>query len=203
MELEEAYDLEASVLGRVSDVVHYMFVAFGEQFLPYFNQLNNQFAPLIQAGRPWRDRQWGTCIYDDVIEYGGHNGRISYQAIYLEPMLNHVQDEYPEVRQAASYGVGLLAMKGGPDFANVCARSLPLLANSINKAGSRETEEGIEATENAISAVAKILKYNSSAFDPSAVIPSFVEWLPVWEDIDELPYIYDYFCDLIEQVVFT
>lgn len=190
-------------MGRVSDIVHYMFVAFGEQFLPYFDLLNSQFAPLIQAGRPWRDRQWGTCIYDDVIEYGGQNGRISYQSVYLEPMLNHVQDEYPEVRQAAAYGVGLLAMKGGHDFANVCARSLPLLAGSINKTGSRDTEEGIEATENAISAVAKILKYNSSAFDPSAVIPSFIEWLPVWEDIDELPYIYDYFCDLIEQVVFS
>jgi len=197
-ELEEAYELEAGVLGRVSDIVHYLFVGFGEQFLPYFAQLNGQFAPLIQTGRAWRDRQWGTCIYDDVIEYGGQ-GRSTYRQVFLEPLLTHVRDEYPEVRQAAAYGVGLLALKGGPEFAEICARALPFLAEAINKTDSRETEEGIEATENAISAVAKILKYNSSAFDPSAVIPSFIEWLPVWEDAEELPYIYDYFCDLVEQ----
>lgn len=155
---------------------------------------------MIQNGRPWRDRQWATCIYDDVIEYGGDQGRSTYQSIYLEPLLAHVCDEYPEVRQSAAYGVGLLAMKGGSVYAEVCARALPLLAESINKPDSRETEEGTEATENAISAIAKILKYNSSAFDPSAVIPSFIEWLPVWEDTQELPYIYDYFCDLVEQV---
>lgn len=200
--MEEAYDLASGVLARVSDIVHYMFVAFEEQFLPYFDHLNPQFAPLVQQGRPWRDRQWGTCIYDDVIEYGGDHGRVNYQSFYLEPLLAHVRDEYPEVRQAAAYGVGLLAMKGGAAFAQVCARALPLLAESINKEGSRDTEEGSEATENAISAVSKILKYNSSAFDSSAVIPSFIDWLPIWEDAQELPFVYDYFCDLVESVCF-
>jgi hypothetical protein len=198
--MEEAYDLEAGVLGRLSDIIHYLFVAFGEQFLPYFAPLNSQFAPLLHNNRPWRDRQWGTCIYDDVIEYGGNQGRSTYKHVYLEPLLAHVCDEYPEVRQAAAYGVGLLAMKGGAEFATDCARAIPLLAEAINKTDSRETEEGIEATENAVSAVAKILKYNSFAIDVNAIIPSFISWLPVWEDSDELPYVYDYFCDLVEQV---
>lgn len=39
----------------------------------------------------------------------------------------------------------------------------------ISRADARSTEEGNVATENAISAVAKILKYNSSMVDVNAV----------------------------------
>lgn len=33
------------------------------------------------------------------------------------------------------------------------------------------------------------------------VIPTFVQWLPVWEDTEESPYTYDYFADLIERFI--
>jgi len=197
-EMEETYELEAGVLARISDIVHYLFSAFEERFLPYFATLHPQFVVLLDPSRPWRDRQWGTCIYDDVIEYGGPQGRAQYQQFFLEPLLRHLVDEYPEIRQAASYGMGVLAMKGGVEFAHASARALQPLAEAINKPNVRETEEGLDAAENGISAVAKILKYNSSAFDKSAVIQAFIGWLPVWQDADELPYIYDYFCDLVE-----
>jgi hypothetical protein len=54
------------------------------------------------------------------------------------------------------------------------------------------------ATENAISAVAKILKYNSSEVNTNDFISRFIEWLPIWNDQEEVPYVYDYFCDLVE-----
>ncbi|KAI6241840.1 Importin-5 [Aphelenchoides fujianensis] len=198
-ELEDVLELESGVLGRISDIVHYLFIAFNEQFLPYFEHLSPHFATLLAPGRSWHDRQWGTCIYDDVIEYGGKDGRLRYQEIFLEPLLRNIVDEYAEVRQAAAYGMGVLAMKGEQEFAQTCARALPVLAQAINLPNARETEEGVEATENAISAVSKILKYNSSAFNPADVIPSWIEWLPIWDDAEELPYVYDYFCDLVEQ----
>lgn len=82
----------------------------------------------------------------------------------------------------------------------------------ISRDDARSTEEGSVATENAISAVAKILKY-SNAVDANLVIPTFITWLPIWEDSEglfpkfflmqtyaflETPYVYDYFCDLLE-----
>ncbi|KAI6241894.1 Importin-5 [Aphelenchoides fujianensis] len=151
-ELEDVLELESGVLGRISDIVHYLFIAFNEQFLPYFEHLSPHFATLLAPGRSWHDRQWGTCIYDDVIEYGGKEGRLRYQEIFLEPLLRNIVDEYAEVRQAAAYGMGVLAMKGEQEFAQTCARALPVLAQAINLPNARETEEGVEATENAISA---------------------------------------------------
>lgn len=96
--------------------------------------------------------------------------------------------------------MGVLAMKGGEEFAQTCTRALSALNAAINMPHARETEEGLEATENAISAVVKIVKYNNSGFNANEVIPSFLSWLPIWEDAEELPHVYDYFCDLIEQV---
>lgn len=29
-------------------------------------------------------------------------------------------------------------------------------------------------------------------------MPRFISWLPVWNDHEEVPYVYDYFCDLVE-----
>lgn len=67
----------------------------------------------------------------------------------------------------------------------------------ISADGSREPEN-VNPTENAISSVTKILKYNSSAIpNLDEVIRVWFGWLPVVEDQDEAPHVYGYFCDLI------
>lgn len=68
----------------------------------------------------------------------------------------------------------------------------------ISAEGSREPEN-VNPTENAISSVTKILKYNSSAIpNLDEVIRVWFSWLPVVEDQDEAPHVYGYFCDLIQ-----
>ena len=47
--------------------------------------------------------------------------------------------------------------------------ALPHLAETVNRQEARSTAEDAAATENAISAVAKILKHNSSLIDANAV----------------------------------
>jgi len=58
--------------------------------------------------------------------------------------------------------------------------------------------ENINPTENAISAVTKILKYNSSQVNLDQILPVWFSWLPVTEDVDEAPYVYGFLADLIE-----
>lgn len=72
------------------------------------------------------------------------------------------------------------------------------LVEVISAEGSREPEN-INPTENAISSVTKILKYNSSGIpNLDEVIRVWFSWLPVVEDQDEAPHVYGYFCDLIQ-----
>lgn len=74
------------------------------------------------------------------------------QLINLEPLL-------PEPSQ-----------QGGDQFSVTCAQAIQLLMELIMMPGSREPEN-VNPTENAISAVTKILKYNNKALtNPDEII---------------------------------
>ena len=77
------------------------------------------FTPLQCPHRPWADRQWGLCIFDDVIE---HCSPTSFKLAdyFLRPMLQALCDTSPEVRQAAAYGIGVMAQFGGESYRPFC-----------------------------------------------------------------------------------
>lgn len=75
--------------------------------------------------------------------------------------------------------------------------SIPLLYQVIQDPESKSVEN-INPTENAISAVTKICKYNRSQVDVDKIVPDWLSWLPVTEDDDEAVHIYNFLCDLIE-----
>ena len=78
------------------------------------------------------------------------------------------------------------------------AESLPLLVQVIQAPDSREPEN-CNATENAISAVTKICKFQPQCVaNMSEVHTAWLTWLPVWEDTDEAEHVYGYLCELIE-----
>ena len=57
----------------------------------------------------------------------------------------------------------------------------------------------MHATENAISAVAKICRNLESSVPLDTVLPLWFSWLPVVEDKEEACHTYSYLCDLIER----
>ena len=75
--------------------------------------------------------------------------------------------------------------------------AMPQLLKVIQDPESRQVEN-TNPTENAISAVTKICKYNGSLVNVNEILASWLSWLPVWEDDDEAIHIYNYLCDLIE-----
>lgn len=94
---------------------------------------------------------------------------VKYQDIFLEPMLSGLSSAEAELRQACAYGCGVLAQFGGAQYAGACARAVPLLAALISAPDAR-ADHNINATENAISAVAKIIKYNHSQINRDEII---------------------------------
>lgn len=61
-------------LSRVADVLHALMSAYRESFFPHLDSLLPHLVQLLAPGRPYSDRQWAICIFDDVIEFGGKNG---------------------------------------------------------------------------------------------------------------------------------
>lgn len=196
-QLEDEESDDIYVLSKIADVLHSLFTVYRENFIPFFDQILNHFVNLLTPNRSWADRQWGICVFDDVIEFTGP-ACSKYQGYFLEPLAVYIRDKSCEVRQAAAYGWGVLGQFGGEQFASELAKIVPALVEVINDPESRDPRN-INATENAISAVTKIMKYNSSQINLNEIIPLWFSWLPVIEDADEAPHVYGYMCDLIEQ----
>jgi len=154
------------------------------------------FSKLLEQGRPWSDLQWGLCIFDDLIEYTGPVSQ-KYEQLYLNRLLSCVSSPQPEVRQAAAYGCGVLGQCGGPGLAPAAAQAVPLLVEVIQQPDSRQPEN-INPTENAISAVTKILQFNGSQVNMDQILPLWFGWLPVTEDVDEAPFVYGFLANLVE-----
>lgn len=65
--LAEEDDNDIYLLSKIADIVHALFLTTKNNFLPYFDTVSPLFIKLLDPARPWADRQWGLCIFDDVI----------------------------------------------------------------------------------------------------------------------------------------
>ena len=65
---------------------------------PVFDVLLPTFAKLLAPDRNWSDRQWGICVFDDLIEFGGPPS-IKYQEAFLPTLINGIVDKSAEVRE--------------------------------------------------------------------------------------------------------
>ncbi|XKL61021.1 hypothetical protein PGB90_008078 [Kerria lacca] len=184
-------------ISKLADVIHSLFRTYNIDFYPYFDRVLPHFVKMLDPRQKWTDHQWGICIFDDLIEFTGPHCK-KYKDYFLAPFANYLHDSQSEVRQATCYGFGVLGLCGGEEFAGTCASVVPNLLKIISDSCSRNEENEL-ATENAISAIAKILKYNSSHINVDKVLPHWLQSLPVLEDTDEVPHVYDYLCDLIER----
>lgn len=57
----------------------------------------------------------------------------AYQNQFIPLMVSCLGDEYPEVRQAAAYGFGIMAMNGGAEYLGAVTAALEPLAEMISK----------------------------------------------------------------------
>ena len=76
--------------------------------------------------------------------------------------------------------------------------ALPLLVRVIQSADAK-TKENINATENCISAVGKMMKFKPDCVNVEEVLPHWLSWLPLHEDKEEAVQTFNYLCDLIER----
>ena len=67
-QLAEQDESDIYLLSRIADIIHSLFLTNKTGFLQYFEQVVHHFTKLLDPTRPsWADRQWGLCIFDDLI----------------------------------------------------------------------------------------------------------------------------------------
>lgn len=61
-----------------------------------------------------------------------------------------------------------------------------------------KTKENVNATENCISAVGKIMKFKPDCVNVEEVLPHWLSWLPLHKDQEEAVQTFNHLCDSIE-----
>lgn len=95
-QLEDEESDDIYVLSKIADVIHSLFMTHREGFMPFFDQICQHFVNLLSPQRAWADRQWGICVFDDVIEFTGP-ACIKYREFFLQPLALYVKDKSHEV----------------------------------------------------------------------------------------------------------
>ncbi|GJN71655.1 importin beta-3 subunit [Purpureocillium lilacinum] len=192
-----AIEDDQTLLSDMNKAFHSVFKHHGAAFLPAWEQLMSTYEGFLASPDPTQ-RQWGLCIMDDVLEYCGPES--SRYANYIsQPLIDGCRDASPAIRQAAAYGIGVAAHRGGAAWTQFLGNSIPFLFQATQVPDARN-EDNIYATENACAAIAKILHYNSgSVGDAQTLITQWIDTLPVTNDEEAAPYAYAYLAELIDQ----
>ncbi|KAJ5585085.1 uncharacterized protein N7459_004885 [Penicillium hispanicum] len=194
---EYAVEDDQNLLSDMNKAFHTIFKNQGTSFLPAWQQLIQFYDNFITSQDPTQ-RQWALCIMDDVLEFCGEDSW-AFKDHIMQPLAAGLQDQNAANRQAAAYGVGVAAQKGGAAWSEFVAASIPSLFQVTQYPHSR-TEEHVFATENASASIAKILHYNASKVQGAQdIVATWIETLPITFDEEAAPYAYSFIAQLIDQ----
>ncbi|KAK8243541.1 armadillo-type protein [Phyllosticta capitalensis] len=196
-EMAFAIEDDQTLLSDMNKAFHVVFQMMGPAFLPHWERLVKFYAAFVNNADPTQ-RQWAICILDDVLEFCGPQSW-NYNQQIMEPLVNGMRDDVAANRQAAVYGVGVAAQKGGESWSDFVAACLPTLFEVIQRPNAREDDD-VFATENACASIAKILHFNNSKVgNVQEVVAAWVDTLPIVNDEEAAPYAYAFLAQLIDQ----
>jgi len=196
-EAQFAIEDDQTLLSDMNKAFHTIFKNQGQTFLPHWERLLNYY-DLFVSNQDETQRQWALCILDDVLEFCGP-ASWNYHSHIVQPLIAGMRDNAPANRQAACYGVGVAAHKGGDAWAEFVSGSLPMLFEVTQRPNARSDDDAF-ATENACASIAKILHYNNSKLsNVQSVVEHWIETLPVVNDEEAAPYAYSFLAELIDR----
>ncbi|MCJ1382400.1 hypothetical protein MMC17_005513 [Xylographa soralifera] len=192
-----AIEDDQTLLSDMNKAFHTIFKNQGSSFLPAWSRLLPFYTTFI-TNTDSTQRQWALCIMDDVLEFCGDQSW-TYQDHIRQPLIDGMRDEMPANRQAACYGVGIAAQKGGQAWSSFVAECIPTLFQVCQVPNARE-DDHVFATENACASISKILQSNAAKVtNVQDVVAHWLNTLPVVNDEEAAPYAYMFLAGLIDQ----
>jgi len=159
--------------------------------------ISNVVQPSLMGGV--NDQRCALFIVDDLVEYLGSAllGDTLWKQL-AGIILTYATRAEHELRHAALYGIGSLAISGGYVFTDISVQCLTTLASAIEvKKDKEKIEEWTAARENAISSVGKILKYQPKTIPFGEVWAKWLSYLPISEDKAEAKLSHEFVIDTL------
>ncbi|XP_059281812.1 uncharacterized protein LOC132035536 [Lycium ferocissimum] len=195
--LKEENEQEEEVFDQVGEILGTLIKTFKAAFLPFFDELSSYLMPMWGKDKTAEERRIAICIFDDIAEQC-REAALKYYDTYLPFLLEACNDESPDVRQAAVYGLGVCAEYGGSVFKPLVGEALSRL-NIVIRHPSALQPENVMAYDNAVSALGKICQFHRDSIDSAQVVPAWLNCLPIKGDLIEAKVVHDQLCSMVER----
>lgn len=196
--LKEENELEEEVFEGVGDCLGALIKTFKASFLTFFDELSSYLTPMWGKDKTAEERRIAICIFDDVVEHC-HEAALKYYDTYLPFLLEACNDDNPDVRQAAVYGIGVCAEFGGSVFKPLVGEALSRL-NIVIRHPNSQHADNIMAYDNAVSALGKICQFHRDSIEAAQVLPAWLSCLPIKGDLIEAKIVHDQLCSMVERL---
>ena len=141
---------------------------------------------------------------DDMVEFlGPQYLGDQYQGVCLE-IIKQCSSPVAAVRQAGSYGIGIMAEKWVANFGPISNQALIGLKTAIEfqmpanvKEKKSKVKQFMHAKDNAVSALGKIVRFQATNVNVSDLIPNWLGLLPIKHDVEEAKVQNEFLTDLI------
>ncbi|XP_076938844.1 uncharacterized protein LOC143607196 isoform X1 [Bidens hawaiensis] len=192
--LREENEQEEEVFDQVGEIMGTLVKTFKASF---FDELSSYLMPMLGKDKSSEERRIAICIFDDVAEQG-REAALKYYDTYLPFLLEACNDENPDVRQAAVYGLGVCAEHGGSVIKPLIGEVLSRL-NFVIRHSNALQPDNVMAYDNAVSALGKVCHFHRDSIDSTQVIPSWLSCLPLKDDLFEAKAVHDLLCSMVER----
>ncbi|XP_052885864.1 uncharacterized protein LOC108486202 isoform X2 [Gossypium arboreum] len=195
--IKEENEQEEDVFDQVGEILGTLVKTFKASFLPFFDELSSYLTPMWGKDKTAEERRIAICIFDDVAEQC-REAAIKYYDTYLPFILEACNDENPDVRQAAVYGLGVCTEFGGPVFKPLVGEALSRL-NAVIRHPNALQPENVMAYDNAVSALGKICLFHRDSIDATQIVPAWLNCLPIKGDLIEAKVVHEQLCSMVER----
>ncbi|KAL9233010.1 hypothetical protein vseg_008055 [Gypsophila vaccaria] len=195
--LNEENEQEEELFDQVGDCLGTLIKTFKASFLPFFDELSSYLTPMWGKDKTPEERRIVICIFDDVVEHCRESAHRYYDT-FLPFLLEACNDDDPDVRQAAVYGLGVCAELGGSVFKPLVGESLSRL-NAVIRHPNAAHPENVMACDNAISALGKICQFHRDSIDAAQIVPMWLNSLPIKGDLIEAKVVHEQLCSMVER----
>lgn len=186
---------DEELLDEINKAISSIFKNTKANFLPAFQSLIPTIASFINDENI-NVKLCGLCVICDLLEHAG--SEFAYKEMFTDVVAESLVSPEASIRQAAAYSVGVAAQHGGSNYADYCLACLrPLFEIAVIP--EARSEDNITATENVVTAIAKICRsYGASVPNLDSIVQEWVTLLPIIQDEEAAPFSYSFLAELIQ-----
>jgi hypothetical protein len=177
--LEEEHEAEGELLDALGTACTTALRYYGDAVMPLIEGLMPAVGQLLEKGRFVEERRVALCLMDDVLQYSP-SGAAKYMPTVMPMLLAGASDKDANIRQCCVYGLGQAAQHRGDGFRQHAVNAVPAILALIQAPDGR-SEDNLSATENAVSALGKVLEFLPDCIDPG-MGALYVQNLPIEDD---------------------